>query len=45
MDPEIRMAALHLFRQRYGIAADPEKYPVLWEQALSDAESYIEEEA
>jgi hypothetical protein len=44
MNVDVRMAALHLFRQRYGVAADPEIYPERWQEALDDAADYIAEE-
>jgi len=43
----LRMIGLsvELFRKRYGIAANPEDHPKLWDDCREDAEMFLEEEA
>ena len=35
--------AMKIFRDRYGVAADPEKLPVCWQYALHLAEEQLAE--
>jgi hypothetical protein len=33
--------ALEMFREYYGISADPERFPREWREAIQDARDYV----
>jgi hypothetical protein len=41
---DTQILALQIFREAFGVAADPERFPFAWREALSEARAVNEEE-